>query len=383
MEQTRSDILIELGRRLALRRSEAGLDLPTLAKRATVDESSIERFERGGGGLASGGLSRIASVLGIPLGGLLSASATAVSAPKQTAPLLFSRRLAELSEVDQAAVSVALERARNLVTLDQILHKPTLKRGWGVSEAPDREAHLEGYRRADEVRNELSNDIPIDSPLKDLRRVIEDRFAILVRETTFASHKILGTSCRSGSARIILVAASIAHDSDLRLAMAHELAHHLMDLEGDSGLVDSSEEDLLDAPLTGGFSLESPPQEQRAKAFAIRFLAPPSAVRRVVGAPTKVSSIEEGREMVRSVRHDLGIGFDAAAWHLFNLKYFKSREVVEALLRNPDRDEILSFENRSTLDGLERRAREALFADEISEARYRSLLGLPYDALLS
>jgi transcriptional regulator with XRE-family HTH domain len=382
METQRNEMLSELGKRLALRRAEAGYDLPTLARRAVVDAASIEKFESGGGGLGAGSLARIANVLGVPLGGLLSVSVPTVPAPKQSASLLFSRRLAELSDADREAISQDLERARNLVALNRILGQSPLSEGWGVTKAADRDSHLEGYARAEKVRNALAEELPSSEPLRGLRRLIEDRFAILVRERTFASRMVLGTSCRSGSARVIVISATIAHDSDLRLAMAHELAHHLMDLDGDVGFVDSSEDEVRDAALPG-FWMDSTPQEQRARAFAVMLLAPRAAVMRLLGVPRRVASVDEARALVRTVRHDLGIGFDAAAWHLLNLNYLKNKETAEALLLRPDRDEIAGFEPRSTLDGLERRAREALFADEISEARYRSFLGLPYDAMLS
>jgi hypothetical protein len=71
------------------------------------------------------------------------------------------------------------------------------------------------------------------------------------------------------------------------------------------------------------------------------------------------------------------------AWHLFNMGYLEYRETVVALLKAPDQDEVAGFETDLQLDGLEHRAQTALYGDLISEARYRELLGLPYDALLS
>jgi hypothetical protein len=54
---------------------------------------------------------------------------------------------------------------------------------------------------------------------------------------------------------------------------------------------------------------------------------------------------------------------------------------VLALLKAPDQDEVTGFEAETSWDGLERRAREALSGELISEARYRELLGLPHGAL--
>lgn len=81
-----------------------------------------------------------------------------------------------------------------------------------------------------------------------------------------------------------------------------------------------------------------------------------------------------------------GLGFDAMAWHLFNMGYIGSRDAVLALLVDmhlgTGLDEVSGFENQAEEDGLERRARAALQAELISEARYRELLALPFNTRL-
>jgi hypothetical protein len=75
------------------------------------------------------------------------------------------------------------------------------------------------------------------------------------------------------------------------------------------------------------------------------------------------------------------MGFEAMAWHLLNMKYLESKEQVRALITSPEQDSVRGFERETRKDGLERRAEEALQRELISEARYRELLGLPFNAL--
>jgi Zn-dependent peptidase ImmA (M78 family) len=214
-------------------------------------------------------------------------------------------------------------------------------------------------------------------PLRNLARLIEERFNILVIHHSFENHSILGVATRSGQARVILANTELKHEAEVRFTLAHELCHHLKDLSADGTTVDEKDEERA------SFSLETPPTEKRAKAFAAMLLAPEDALHGQLGPPRSLGhELSPARQLVRKARHLFGMGFEAMAWHLHNLGYLRYRETVEALLRAPDQDEVGGFETDTSLDGLERRAREALYGDLISEARYRELLGLPYDVLL-
>jgi Zn-dependent peptidase ImmA (M78 family) len=371
----KSAVLKELGRRLAARRLEAQLDLSTLAERAAVATDLLERFERGEGGLAAGALTRIATALGIPPAGLMSVSASEEKAPVAPSVLLLARSMTALSAMDRQMIDEAIRRSRAFIEAGKILAVENLCERFATVPAPEKDAHKDGYKLAQTVRNLMSE--YRGQPLRNLARLIEDRFDILVVHHSFDNASILGAASRSGQARVIIINSSLKHEAEVRITLAHELCHHLKDLGEDGTTVDEKVDDNTT------FSLETPPEEKRAKAFAAMLLAPDEALRRSLGTPASIGhDLIPARQLVRKARHIFGLGFEAMAWHLFNRGYFKFKDTVIALLKAPDQDEVSGFEEKSNLDGLERRAQEALYGDLISEARYRELLGLPFDALL-
>jgi Zn-dependent peptidase ImmA (M78 family)/transcriptional regulator with XRE-family HTH domain len=368
--------LKELGRRLAARRAEARLDVERLAARAIVPPHLIERFERGEGGLATGALTRISSVLGIPVAGLILVSAPEVKAAAEPSALLFARGITSLGAADAQKLDESTHRARAFIEVGRMLAIEDLCEYFTPSPAPAKDAHKEGYACAREVRSLMPE--YQGQPLRNLARLIEDRFNILVVHHSFENSSILGATSRTGQARIILINAGVKHEAEVRFTLAHELGHQLKDLKENGTAVDENGEE------SAVFSLETPPAEKRAKAFAAMLLAPEDALKEYLGPPRSLGhEMIPARQLVRKARHHFGMGFEAMAWHLFNMGYLQYRETVVALLKAPDQDEVVGFETGSQLDGLERRAQAALYGDLISEARYRELLGLPYDALLS
>lgn len=80
-------------------------------------------------------------------------------------------------------------------------------------------------------------------------------------------------------------------------------------------------------------------------------------------------------DLVVRARRLFGLSFSAMAWHLYNLRYFKARETVEALLALPDGEPLAGFEEDTRFDGLERRVLQAYAQEAISASRARELLG--------
>ena len=199
-------------------------------------------------------------------------------------------------------------------------------------------------------------------------RLIEERFNILVVRLKFVNPAVEGAAARSGSGRVICVGAAVTSEARCRFVLAHELAHHLLDLGEDDVRAD-------DRPLDGGFSLENPPDEKRANAFAAMLLAPRDAVRLVLGEPRSEHSIDSARELVERSRVEFGLSAPAMGWHLLNLGYIAHEEVVRAATAAAAK-EAAGFEEEPRLDGLERRVREALAKDVISAGRAREVLGL-------
>lgn len=209
--------------------------------------------------------------------------------------------------------------------------------------------------------------------MRNLERAIEEHFDILIVRYSFENASVQGVACRSGDARVILVNSELRHEAEIRFTLAHELCHHLKDLESDGAKIDEKQHE------EAGFSLESPPEEKRANAFAAMLLAPQDALQPLLGPPRAIGlELGRARELVQNARRTFGLGYEAMAWHLLNMGYLRDRETVQALLSAPDREALRGFEEETEMDGLERRAREAIEKDFISEARYRELLGLPY-----
>ncbi|MGZ3457581.1 MAG: helix-turn-helix domain-containing protein [Archangium sp.] len=368
-----SDGLRMLGRRLTARLAEAGLDAKTLATRAAVEAHRIERFERGEGGLSVGALTRIASVLGIPVAGLISTSEPEVPAPMEPSVLMRKRGTGSLSSSDLDFLNEAIRHARSFKQVGCLLEAPDLNERFVASPAPIHEAHKDGQTCARQVRSLLPPEYR-GQPLRNLASLIEDRFNILVLRRPFESTSVQGVACHSGDARVILINAAMKHEAEVRFTLAHELCHHLTDLGEDGVRVDERQAEDT------GFSLETPPEEKRANAFAAMLLAPEEALWPLLGPPRSIGhELSQARQLVLQARRTLGLGFEAMAWHLLNMGYLREKDTVLALLRTPDRKELRGFEETAA-NGLERRAREALERDLISEARYRELLELPFTA---
>lgn len=367
--------LAELGRRLESRRKEASLTVEFLAVSARVDPALVARFERGEGGLTSVALARLADRLGLPSIAFLHTKAPSVPAPKDPAVMLRASRMSVLDDADFEALGGGLRRARAFHDLGRLVGAPDFSESFVPSSPSEKRSWEDGYKRARVARSLLV--AREERSLPSLVRVIEDDFNILVARHDFSDELVLGASCRSGPARLIAISASIRFPSVRRFVLAHELGHHLCDLGEDGAIEDH------DWGAGAGFWLENPTSEKRANAFAAMFLAPDGAVRRELGTPRSEGyGLDEARELANRGRKVFGIGFAAMAWHLYNLRYFKSDETVRALLSTPENEVISDFNEESEFDGLERRTLEAFYREKITGARARELLGRPIDTLI-
>ncbi|WP_163994093.1 ImmA/IrrE family metallo-endopeptidase [Pyxidicoccus caerfyrddinensis] len=366
--ESQAEALRELGRRLSRRRRESGLDIDALAARTAVPARLIEGFEQGQGELGAGALTRLASALGVAPTAFLHTSAPQERAPVEPGVLLKGRSVgASLSPKDRESLARGLQKAQAFSLLGDLLRVERLAEGFHPKSAPTRNAHRAGYASALQVRALLPER---QGPLRGLARLVEGRFDILVLRHRFEQASVLGASCRSGRARLIVISTRIEREPVYRFVLAHELAHQLLDLS-DSGI--TTDEGRFE---TSGFWMENPPEEKRANAFAAMLLAPEEAVRRELG-PSKAEGygLTDAKALVTRARTRFGLSFPAMAWHLYNLRYFRSAETVEALLTTPDEAPLTGFEEESRFDGLERRTLEAHSRELISASRARELLG--------
>ena len=190
----------------------------------------------------------------------------------------------------------------------------------------------------------------------------------------FSNSAVEGAACRSGDARLIVLSDQLRYESRRRVVLAHELAHHLADLEEDDLKTD-------DWTADDGFTFENPPDEKRANAFALMLLAPVTLVRDLLGPPNKIYSGPAATDLLNRCRLTFGIGAEASGWHLYHLGYFASEDVVRATIKG-DYEDAAGFEDIPRLDGLERRVQEALAKELISLGRARELLGIsPHEDL--
>ncbi|MBI5542767.1 MAG: ImmA/IrrE family metallo-endopeptidase [Deltaproteobacteria bacterium] len=357
----------ELGQRLLGCQREAGLSAKELAEKARVPLAALESFERGTGGMGVAALSRVAKVLGVSPGSILVTSHPKERAFTEPTVLLRSAGNADMGDSDRDALASALIRARAFSQAGRLLGVEQLADRFSPSPPPVERPHEAGYEAARKARA-LLPERPTD--LRDLARLIENRFDILVVEHEFAHPGIFGACCRSGSARVIAVAKRIRTETTRRFVLGHELGHHLMDLGAEGTAID---EQMLDG---AGFWMESSPTEKRANAFSAMLLAPERAVREVLGQPDPAGyGLEQARQLVRHARESFGVGFAGMAWHLHNLGYIRSPETVHALLVEPDTGDVQRFESDLAHDGLARRIFELREREGLSAARERELLG--------
>lgn len=365
--------LAELGRRLAARRCEARIDVPSLAERTGVPFDAIERFERGEGRLGASQLMRIAVALGVPTSSFLHTKVAEEPAPLEPAVLLKESAPGYLSESDRAELAAGVRRARAFASLGQVLGVKRLAQDIKPYPAPEEKPHEDGYARAIALRGEMPER---PTALRGLRRLLEDRFDILVQDLRFADRHVLGAACRSGSARLIVVNSDLPSETARRFVLAHELGHHLFDLKDQGASADEGDFE------SARYWFERTPTEKRANAFAAMLLAPWDAIATLLGPPRGRVELTQARTAVESVCRTFGIGFAAAAWHVYNMRHI-DRTAVDALLFTAPDDHVSGFEEDVGFDGLERRVFAALAKDAISTSRVRELLGERADGLLA
>jgi len=182
---------------------------------------------------------------------------------------------------------------------------------YGSSQAP---AWLIGYNLASQARSALNLG---DSPIASMRELVEERLGIPVIQArlpnAIAGATVMSRDENGDEARgVVLNTTGDNRNVWIRRAtLAHELGHLLYDPNErlDNLRVDSYKVSQADAQTYSADYVE-----QRANAFAIAFLAPNEAVRRLT--PTPIS----GESVSRTMR-EFGISHTAARSHIYNCHY--------------------------------------------------------------
>jgi Zn-dependent peptidase ImmA (M78 family)/transcriptional regulator with XRE-family HTH domain len=355
-----------LGQRLARARTEAAISLDELARRAGVDAAALARFERGEAPLTAAKAIKLARTLGLPPSMLLHTSMPVAAAP--VAPSVLLRQMAGvawLDDADRDALADAVLRARGFQELGKLVGHDDLAGLLVPSPAPAERPHLSGYSNAQALRARLMRP---RAPLPNLRRFVEDRLGILVTRHVFADASVSGAAVRAGAARAIVIANRPMRETALRFTLAHELAHHLMDLGEEDARADQGELEQRDVVF------ERTPLEKRANAFAAMFLAPAEGVKELLGAPAGNAGLELARRMAEQVSLHFGLGITASIRHLNDLGYY-DESAADFLVGHAEGPTVSGFEEEPRFDGLERRVFFALEREDISMGRARELIG--------
>ena len=229
-----------------------------------------------------------------------------------------------------------------------------------------------GYRLAEDARRNLGLG---ESEIPSMRALVEDRLGIPVVQVNI-SQRIAGATIVTrdedgGEARGVILNASGANENVWvrRSTLAHELGHLLFDPNEklENVRVDPYGQSEVDPQA---HESETDYVEQRANAFAIAFLAPPGAVRRMVPTPPSIESIVD-------VMHTYGISQTAARYHVRN-SYHGQYEVPADGVNKVPRDELKAAEN-FTLDffplrstSIQRRGKFAALVTQAVEEGYIS-----------
>lgn len=172
-----------------------------------------------------------------------------------------------------------------------------------------------GYRLAEQCRETLQLG---HSPIPSMRELVEQRLGIPVIQVKlprWIAGATVTTKHNDGSDARGIVLNTLGANTNVwvrRATLAHELGHLLYDPEEqlEHIRVDSYQDSQADAEHPRRTSVV----EQRANAFAIAFLAPNDAVRRLTPPPITEDSFLE-------VMHRFGISRTAAYYHINNSHY--------------------------------------------------------------
>jgi Zn-dependent peptidase ImmA (M78 family)/transcriptional regulator with XRE-family HTH domain len=191
-----------------------------------------------------------------------------------------------------------------------------------------------GYRLANKTRQLLG--IDAESPIESVRLVVEDDFGLSLVQQQM-SPRFAGATMANGSARGIVIneTGMNANVWVRRMTMCHELGHLLWD--PDDRLHKVMVDEYADIEQDVRDTRRDPP-EIRANAFAVAFLAPPSAIREI--AATNRDPIA----VVAEVMTTFGISATAAKHHVRNVTGLNAFGLRHAPLPEPN-EEWIAMEN--------------------------------------
>jgi Zn-dependent peptidase ImmA (M78 family) len=320
------------------RREAMNLDKTRLAKIAGITANKLESIETPGHISPIRELERLAQALALD-------ERVLGYQPEARGDKALGVRLREMSDaadVNHFSASAVLGLAEaawvieRQISLSKLLNKDvSVASKFGFS--PDNNyaypTWKQGYRLAELTRQKLG--IAPEAPIESLRSLVEDTLQIpLVQQQLDA--RFAGATISNESHRGIVVNEKGRNESVWirRMTLCHELGHLLWDPDQRLNRLVVDEYDAINLNYSSVRDLV----ELRANAFAIAFLAPPSAVKALARTSSNPSSI------VTALMVDYGISGTAAKWHASNVAGVDSLAVRVRNLPAPS-DEWIAREN--------------------------------------
>jgi Zn-dependent peptidase ImmA (M78 family)/transcriptional regulator with XRE-family HTH domain len=302
---------------LRSRREELGLSLEQLAKRSGISVNTLQNAETIGTRTAIRTLETLAQALALDeqVLGLVPNAGRDVKLGVRLRQLATSGDIAgftattvlQLSEAAWViARQAALQKCLAETGLRARLQKPRHDSSFGYP------AYETGYRLAQKTRDLLG--IGREDPIESVRKIIEDDFDLpLVQQQM--NPRFAGATMANGSVRGIVVNETGMNSNVWvrRMTLCHELGHLLWD--PDNRLQRVMVDEYAELEMSDRDSRRDP-AEIRANAFAVAFLAPPTAVQSIANRHTDPVNI------VREVMSTFGVSATAAKHHVRNITKF-------------------------------------------------------------
>lgn len=296
---------------LKARRLELGLDVTQVARRAHVSDNDIVNAETPGTRVPIRILERIAQTLALD-------ERTLGYEPNTGRDEGLGVRLREMGAANSVPLSssvvLSLAEAAWVIARQQALQK-------SIGES-DREnfpqpsyayqspVYRAGYDLAARTRALLGLEELV--PIESVRHIVEDEFHIPLVQLKMGPRLAGATIANTGIRGIVIN--EEGHNSNVwvrRMTMAHELGHLLWD--PDERLKAVRVDAYDDIENTAELAKGREPEEVRANAFAIAFLAPPAGVQRIVNEENDFAAA------LSRTMSTYGISLTAAKHHLRNV----------------------------------------------------------------
>ena len=328
------------------RREELGLSHRSVARAAGVSQENVEIAESSPHKVSIQNLERIAFVLGLderflafkrePGGDTRLAYRLRTLQREQPGPTGAISAGTALLFAEAASIIRVQHRLQRWLGVQAESDKFRSVVDYGSPQTP---AWMVGYNLAERAREALQLG---DSPIRSMRELVEERLGIPVIQARLpnqiAGATVMTTDDDGDEVRGVVLN-TVGDNENVwirRATLAHELGHLLYDPDErlESVRVDSYVDSQKD-PQT--YSADADYVEQRANAFAIAFLAPNEAVRRLASTPISV-------EDVSSVMHTFGISQTAARYHIANCHH-RNFNVPQGIIESEPSYEQTASEN--------------------------------------